>query len=243
MIKFFRKIRQRLLTENKFSKYLIYAIGEIVLVVIGILIALSINNLNEQNKAASQEKKLLIELINNLDSNIASIEATNRLNTEALRGIDIIIDHFQNSRDNDSLRIFLLQASYTESLNLSFATFETIKIIGFDIIKNDQVRLSIIELFEVNYPHQIKTIDEVSMALFQPYANWVVYNRHKIDEILMSSELKKDEGYVFIANFLEGKKIWKTNLIKGNERILEKTIITKILIENYLKRKANIGKN
>ena len=48
MIKFFRKIRQRLLTENKFSKYLIYAIGEIVLVVIGILIALQINNWNEE---------------------------------------------------------------------------------------------------------------------------------------------------------------------------------------------------
>ena len=44
MIRFFRKIRQRLLTENKFSKYLIYAIGEILLVVIGILIALNINN-------------------------------------------------------------------------------------------------------------------------------------------------------------------------------------------------------
>jgi len=48
MIKFFRKIRQRLLTENKFSKYLLYAIGEIVLVVIGILIALSINNWNQK---------------------------------------------------------------------------------------------------------------------------------------------------------------------------------------------------
>lgn len=47
MIKFFRKIRQRLLTENKFSKYLIYAIGEIILVVIGILIALQVNNWNE----------------------------------------------------------------------------------------------------------------------------------------------------------------------------------------------------
>ena len=44
MIKFFRKIRQRLLSENKFSKYLLYALGEIVLVVIGILIALRINN-------------------------------------------------------------------------------------------------------------------------------------------------------------------------------------------------------
>ena len=50
MIKFFRKIRQKLLSENKFSKYLIYAIGEIVLVVIGIMIALQFNNRNEQRK-------------------------------------------------------------------------------------------------------------------------------------------------------------------------------------------------
>ena len=54
MIKFFRKIRQGLLTENKFSKYLLYAIGEIVLVVIGILIALSINNWNESLKTQSR---------------------------------------------------------------------------------------------------------------------------------------------------------------------------------------------
>jgi len=50
MIKFFRKIRQKLLTENKFSKYLLYAFGEIILVIIGILIALSINNWNEEKK-------------------------------------------------------------------------------------------------------------------------------------------------------------------------------------------------
>jgi hypothetical protein len=50
MIKFFRKIRQKLLVENKISKYLLYAIGEVVLVVIGILIALSVNNWNEGNK-------------------------------------------------------------------------------------------------------------------------------------------------------------------------------------------------
>ena len=46
MIKFFRKIRQQLLAENRLGKYLIYALGEIVLVVIGILIALQINNWN-----------------------------------------------------------------------------------------------------------------------------------------------------------------------------------------------------
>ena len=49
MIKFFRKIRQRLLTENKFSKYLLYAIGEILLVFIGIMIALHVNNKNQEH--------------------------------------------------------------------------------------------------------------------------------------------------------------------------------------------------
>ncbi|NND94280.1 MAG: hypothetical protein HKN45_05400 [Flavobacteriales bacterium] len=54
MIKFFQKIRQRLLTESKFSKYLIYAIGEVILVVIGILIALGINNQNQKRLAEEQ---------------------------------------------------------------------------------------------------------------------------------------------------------------------------------------------
>lgn len=50
MLRFFRQIRQGLLTHNKFSKYLLYAIGEIVLVVLGILIALQINTWNEDRK-------------------------------------------------------------------------------------------------------------------------------------------------------------------------------------------------
>jgi len=68
MIKFFRKIRQKFISENKFSKYLLYAIGEIVLVVIGILIALSINNWNENNKNAHWEQRFLNDLKNELDS-------------------------------------------------------------------------------------------------------------------------------------------------------------------------------
>ena len=63
MIKFFRKIRQNLLSEGKTGKYLKYAIGEIVLVVIGILIALQINNWNENRKAKNAEAKLISELL------------------------------------------------------------------------------------------------------------------------------------------------------------------------------------
>ena len=62
MIKFFRKIRQKLLTENKFSKYLIYALGEILLVMIGILLALQINNWNQNRLNDIEEQRILIAI-------------------------------------------------------------------------------------------------------------------------------------------------------------------------------------
>ena len=69
MIKFFRKIRQKLLSESKFSKYLLYAIGEIVLVIIGILFALQINNWNSDKKAHQQELDFYTKLLNDLNDN------------------------------------------------------------------------------------------------------------------------------------------------------------------------------
>jgi hypothetical protein len=75
MIKFFRKIRQNLLTENKTGKYFKYAIGEIVLVVIGILIALSINNWNEGRKEKNQSIFYHEQLINDLQIVITSLNA------------------------------------------------------------------------------------------------------------------------------------------------------------------------
>ena len=63
MIKFFRHIRKSLLEENKMGKYFKYAIGEIILVVIGILIALQINNWNEGRKAKNNEAVLVKQLL------------------------------------------------------------------------------------------------------------------------------------------------------------------------------------
>lgn len=62
MIRFFRQLRQKLITENRFSKYLLYAIGEIVLVMIGILLALQVNNWN-QNRLDKNEEVLLFDAI------------------------------------------------------------------------------------------------------------------------------------------------------------------------------------
>lgn len=74
MIKFFRRIRQRLLSKNKFSKYLFYALGEIILVVIGILIALQINNWNEQRKNDNEVRTLTKSMITDLQSDIDYFE-------------------------------------------------------------------------------------------------------------------------------------------------------------------------
>ncbi|MDC6389099.1 DUF6090 family protein [Maribacter sp. PR1] len=85
MIKFFRRIRKQLLSENKFSKYLIYAFGEIILVVIGILIALQINNLNETRKQNDLEQDYLFALKKEFENNLVEVNRVIELNTALLK--------------------------------------------------------------------------------------------------------------------------------------------------------------
>lgn len=91
MIKFFRKIRQRALSENKFSKYLVYAIGEIVLVVIGILIALSVNNYSERQK----QEALITE----------ALKTIHRELSDDIKEANSVIDYY---RIKDTLIDFIL---------------------------------------------------------------------------------------------------------------------------------------
>ncbi len=74
MIKFFRKIRQNLLSEGKTGKYFKYAIGEIVLVVIGILIALQVNNWHEHQKIITNEQEVLKSLEKEIVKNTEQLE-------------------------------------------------------------------------------------------------------------------------------------------------------------------------
>jgi len=89
MIKFFRKIRQKTLTENKFGKYLTYAIGEIILVVIGILIALQINNWNEFKKSQKKEALLIGQVIS--DAKADSLFFQTRIST--LKKQDSVVNY------------------------------------------------------------------------------------------------------------------------------------------------------
>ncbi|WKN43919.1 DUF6090 family protein [Tunicatimonas pelagia] len=109
MIKFFRNMRRRSLTKNKFYKYLLYAIGEIVLVVIGILIALQINNYSAYQKERYKETVLLSNLSNEIELDIQQIDNSTKLSTERLNRLDSIVQSLKNTDSIDKLN-FILQS-------------------------------------------------------------------------------------------------------------------------------------
>jgi hypothetical protein len=93
MIKFFRKIRKNLLSEGKTGKYFKYAIGEILLVVIGILIALSINNWNENRKSRKSENQILNSLAMDFNSNLSSLEESLVNITELIEKYSLVLEY------------------------------------------------------------------------------------------------------------------------------------------------------
>ena len=144
MIKFFRKIRQKLLSENKFSRYLIYAIGEIILVVIGILIALQINNWNENQKENKLEQKTLINLKKEFETNQnnlkAILENNKQLRDACFELTDMIRSNRlkEESKKLDSL-LYIVQIIYTFEPNRGVVD-EIISSGKLNIIKNDSLR-------------------------------------------------------------------------------------------------------
>ncbi len=117
MIKFFSKIRQNMITENKFSKYLIYAIGEIVLVVIGILIALSINNWNNIKDDRNEEQVLLQNLKQEFTKNLNELHSDHTLNIGALEAAHYFLETDMDLKKSEKVD------STVGQLN-NFATFD-----------------------------------------------------------------------------------------------------------------------
>ena len=152
MIKFFRHIRKQLLTENKFNKYLLYAIGEIVLVVIGILIALQINNWNNNRINTEKQKDYLIAIKNDLEKQIPLLKRlVKRCDSISNVGSNILNDYnaSQNFYLIDNLNNKLSLFFYAEMFPEISTTFDELKSTGqINIIKNKTVRTKIITYYQ-----------------------------------------------------------------------------------------------
>lgn len=140
MIKFFRKIRQKLLSENKFSKYLIYAIGEIVLVVIGILIALSINNYNESRIDRLSEQTILKQLKSEFNSNLIQLDEKIGIREYMMNSAIQLLDYIDNPviRNVDSVDMHVAKTiPYTtfDPIINDLATSGNLRLIRNDSLK------------------------------------------------------------------------------------------------------------
>ena len=242
MIKFFRHIRQNLIMENKTSKYLKYAIGEIVLVVIGILIALQINNWNEDRKMQLQEIKLLSDLLLELEKTLEDFQIGIKFIDTTIKDINKVEYYLKNNLpystelDNSFGRI---PHNYAGSFNS--AAYNSLKTIGIGIIQNEKLRIDIINMYDVNFFNVPDyTTDENiirSSIAFPFYAKHILYSDNSTYKATPNNfeELKND------TEFLNIIRIIKRQRIRGIERFNDIIKPLEILVEDIKTELKNLN--
>ncbi len=230
MIKFFRKIRYDLMEQNKTGKYLKYAIGEIILVVIGILIALSINNWNEKSKDSVREREILVDLKTSLEDNLdlysEVFEPRFAIKNKGLEYLKKATYENQNL-PNDTLIIYIRAMQRDVIFRYDSGPYDALKSSGFELIRNKELRKRIIKTFEVTLPgfsSFINKHNDERVALEQQYENDIlkevivkeedgtleIYGRIKVDNVLehpsfislIALEEDKYENYIYRMDFV-----------------------------------------
>ena len=163
MLRFFRQFRQRLLAHNKFSKYLLYAVGEILLVVVGILIALQIDTWNENRKDTLTEKKHLEEILISMKRDLGRTRGiyNSRAVPKKQAWQDLL--NYLNA-DTVVADSILYPTFFRAGISLSFTydkgAYESLKAYGLDKISNDSLRPDLVRFYEVSLPLSTLFIDE-----------------------------------------------------------------------------------
>jgi hypothetical protein len=158
MIKFFRKIRQNLLMENKTGRYLKYAIGEIILVMIGILLALQVNNWNQQRMAAQKEQLLLEALHDEFVENKAQFENVIATHERALKSTQYVISQFPIDPKKINLNTFYEKKNdwgVTYTFNPSQGVIRSlVNTSSFELISNEELRRLLVSWEDVLADYQ-----------------------------------------------------------------------------------------
>ena len=217
-MKFFRRIRQNLLSEGKTGKYLKYAIGEILLVVIGILIALQINNWNEGRKRINTEYKLLQNMKKAIEHDIEKTKFFTEGNERVIQSCQFILNAFDNNQPyHDSLALHFEQANQWWKVLVSKHAYENAKLHGLDFIKVDSTRNRLSSVYEGLWQfaedmderqemYYYQTVTPILTDLFESIDhNWYIAERGNVPYDY--EELKSNRAY---------RNILKTNI--GNRK-------------------------
>jgi len=235
MIKFFRHIRKKLADDNKPMKYLRYAIGEIVLVMLGILLALQVNNWNENRKVQKNEIKLVKQLLE--DAKADSVFFESRVLFQKIRDTlfnDIInvsknisVDSISKRRVNDNP--FFFRLAYQS--NLINNNPEAYDLVNHDAIKNK------LRDYKVKYNYVVHSI-ELSNRITEQYGIPLQIKYHDETQRLGDNPAVQDLSYIIADKkavaTLEQFRIYGVNFLIQLQQFLIVNQELILMIEAYL---------
>jgi len=235
MINFFRKIRKKLADDNKPLKYMRYAIGEILLVVIGILIALQVNIYNEKRKKRIEEKDILITLKTGLNLSLMNNDANMSYMNRVPRACTILLNHLEKDLSyNDSLRFHFGNTILIFPTVLPSELIQNYNSNGISAITNKKLRVKLLTIIAVYeevykpkrqlYEHNI-AVTSRNMLKSRFDGMWInnfeeAYNpeKHEMPELKVSmipinyEKLKTDQEYLFFLRSLKNDFFWHVEL-------------------------------
>lgn len=251
MINFFRKIRKRLADDNKPLKYLRYAIGEIVLVVIGILIALQINNWNEDRKAQKKTNAYLVMLSDEIKTNLRRLDLSQKFaeehsqyNQNTLRELN---SESAGTMDLDKLYALTVNRGPFSKWELVRSSFDDLVNSGaMEYVQDSTLRNQIfsIESFFKRYEKEYDAVWLVWEQQIRPYhlehlnESWIISRNN--DSLKFNFDTDR-EAFIhnrMYANMLTGNIIFIHNYVGAIEDIRKRLTTTLEDIKSYLSKES-----
>ena len=234
MVNLLRKLRYKLISTGNLKKYVVYAIGEIILIFIGITLAIAFDNFRENEKARTTELLLLKEMLNDEKRNVRDLKLNLRDYKKAVRGCNYMLDKIENEELNDdSLGIYVNDIRYTPIFQISYSAYNTMNSIGWQIISNDSLRKEIIFLYDYYYDALEELAHNRDMPItvnkFMPIYNqyFDVGKRKTLDY----NSLIKDTNF---ENLIREVKFLKEDVIGFTERRLKRSKALQELIKSEI---------
>jgi len=225
MIKFFRKIRQNLLSEGKTGKYFKYAIGEIVLVVIGILIALWLNNLNQQRIELQERTKLKIELKEELLENKESFKNYKDYIEQCHKKIIAVLNISTSENTEismDTLRVFVNEMIPLNALYINKSRLNSAKTSGqFKLLTSEETAaLAVYETALDNFEKAIESVSvpiKENISLFSHFSTMELYHKQIFPNVAFPKHPYYNQSNEDFLTFLKTRETYeKLNITLSN---------------------------
>ncbi|MFD2917151.1 hypothetical protein [Psychroserpens luteus] len=193
MIKLFRKNRLKMLTQNKFGNYLAYAIGEIILVIVGILIALAINDHSNKEKKLELRNSYIIQLHDEADRNLKKLTLLDDEAMQMLKELDTVFKILlYKDYDNPRLSTKSFYLIMSKKFYPVMITYENLKFSGdLKLFEDLNLRNAISETYETFNPIE-KLESSEQQAIEAYYENFLMRNVKFRDMGISSDTYEKD---------------------------------------------------